>query len=97
MEGFRGANIWSVLLIAEELLSPGADSDALMADGCLDDHNVDRSGDLLDMDDALTSEGSLLLDTGAGDLGDLRDPDMDDCNRSIRYSNAETLEDQILC
>uniref|UniRef100_H2M4R1 Serine/threonine-protein kinase n=1 Tax=Oryzias latipes TaxID=8090 RepID=H2M4R1_ORYLA len=74
-----------------ELLSPGADSDALMADGCLDDHNVDRSGDLLDMDDALTSEGSLLLDTGAGDLGDLRDPDMDDCNRSISPSTSNNI------
>uniref|UniRef100_A0A8C7YCM3 protein kinase C n=1 Tax=Oryzias sinensis TaxID=183150 RepID=A0A8C7YCM3_9TELE len=74
-----------------ELLSPGAESDGLMADGCLDDHNVDRSGDLLDMDDALTSEGSLLLDTGAGDLGDLRDPDMDDCNRSISPSTSNNI------
>uniref|UniRef100_A0A672IFI9 Serine/threonine-protein kinase n=1 Tax=Salarias fasciatus TaxID=181472 RepID=A0A672IFI9_SALFA len=45
-----------------ELLSPGAESDVVMAEGCLDDPEMDRGGGLLDdMDEALTSEGSLNL------------------------------------
>uniref|UniRef100_A0A671VSQ6 Serine/threonine-protein kinase n=1 Tax=Sparus aurata TaxID=8175 RepID=A0A671VSQ6_SPAAU len=46
-----------------ELLSPGAESDVVMVEGCLDDHDVDRGGGLLDdMDEALTSEGGLMLE-----------------------------------
>uniref|UniRef100_A0A8C9ZDT9 protein kinase C n=1 Tax=Sander lucioperca TaxID=283035 RepID=A0A8C9ZDT9_SANLU len=46
-----------------ELLSPGAESDVAMVEGCLDDHDVDRGGGMLDdMDEALTSEGGLLLE-----------------------------------
>uniref|UniRef100_A0A8D3D7V5 Serine/threonine-protein kinase n=1 Tax=Scophthalmus maximus TaxID=52904 RepID=A0A8D3D7V5_SCOMX len=49
-----------------ELLSPGAESDVVMVEGCLDDHDVDRGGGLLDhMDEALTSEGGLLLEAGS--------------------------------
>uniref|UniRef100_A0A7N6AXE5 protein kinase C n=1 Tax=Anabas testudineus TaxID=64144 RepID=A0A7N6AXE5_ANATE len=52
-----------------ELLSPGAESDVVMVEGCLDDHDLDRGGGLLDdMDDPLSSEGGLLLDAGPGDL-----------------------------
>uniref|UniRef100_A0AAQ5ZEH9 protein kinase C n=1 Tax=Amphiprion ocellaris TaxID=80972 RepID=A0AAQ5ZEH9_AMPOC len=52
-----------------ELLSPGAESDIVMVEGCLDDHDVDRGGGLLDdMDEALTSEGGLLLEVGPSDL-----------------------------
>uniref|UniRef100_A0A672IFJ5 protein kinase C n=1 Tax=Salarias fasciatus TaxID=181472 RepID=A0A672IFJ5_SALFA len=52
-----------------ELLSPGAESDVVMAEGCLDDPEMDRGGGLLDdMDEALTSEGSLLLEAGPSDL-----------------------------
>uniref|UniRef100_A0A8D3CBN7 Serine/threonine-protein kinase n=1 Tax=Scophthalmus maximus TaxID=52904 RepID=A0A8D3CBN7_SCOMX len=55
-----------------ELLSPGAESDVVMVEGCLDDHDVDRGGGLLDhMDEALTSEGGLLLEAGPSDLCDL--------------------------
>uniref|UniRef100_A0A8C4H849 protein kinase C n=1 Tax=Dicentrarchus labrax TaxID=13489 RepID=A0A8C4H849_DICLA len=44
-----------------ELLSPGAESDVVMVEGCLDDHDVDRGGGLLDdMDEALTSEGGVI-------------------------------------
>uniref|UniRef100_A0A672IF82 Serine/threonine-protein kinase n=1 Tax=Salarias fasciatus TaxID=181472 RepID=A0A672IF82_SALFA len=51
------------------LLSPGAESDVVMAEGCLDDPEMDRGGGLLDdMDEALTSEGSLLLEAGPSDL-----------------------------
>uniref|UniRef100_A0A8D3DP73 Serine/threonine-protein kinase n=1 Tax=Scophthalmus maximus TaxID=52904 RepID=A0A8D3DP73_SCOMX len=43
---------------------PGAESDVVMVEGCLDDHDVDRGGGLLDhMDEALTSEGGLLPST----------------------------------
>uniref|UniRef100_A0A671W3M1 Serine/threonine-protein kinase n=1 Tax=Sparus aurata TaxID=8175 RepID=A0A671W3M1_SPAAU len=37
--------------------------DVVMVEGCLDDHDVDRGGGLLDdMDEALTSEGGLMLE-----------------------------------
>uniref|UniRef100_A0A673CD58 Serine/threonine-protein kinase n=1 Tax=Sphaeramia orbicularis TaxID=375764 RepID=A0A673CD58_9TELE len=62
-----------------ELLSPGAESDVVMVEGCLDDHDSDRGSSLLDdMDEALTSEGGLLLEAGPSDLCDLHDPDLDD-------------------
>uniref|UniRef100_A0A8C3AQE6 protein kinase C n=1 Tax=Cyclopterus lumpus TaxID=8103 RepID=A0A8C3AQE6_CYCLU len=42
----------------------GAESDTVMVEGCLDDHDVDQGGGLLDdMDEALTSEGGLSLET----------------------------------
>lgn len=45
-----------------------------MVEGCLDDHDMDRGGGLLDdMDDA-----------GPGDFCDLHDPDLDESNRAIR-------------
>nr|XP_057946849.1 serine/threonine-protein kinase D1-like isoform X1 [Doryrhamphus excisus] len=73
-----------------ELLSPGVESDAGMAEGCLDDH--DRGGGLLDdMDEALMSEGSLLLEAGPGDLGDLHDPDLDESNRAISPSTSNNI------
>uniref|UniRef100_A0A8C3ANT0 Serine/threonine-protein kinase n=1 Tax=Cyclopterus lumpus TaxID=8103 RepID=A0A8C3ANT0_CYCLU len=40
------------------------ESDTVMVEGCLDDHDVDQGGGLLDdMDEALTSEGGLSLET----------------------------------
>ncbi|KAK2826809.1 hypothetical protein Q5P01_021023 [Channa striata] len=55
-----------------ELLSPGAESDIVMVEGCLDDHDVDRGGGLLDdMDEVLGTEGGLLLDAGPGDLNNI--------------------------
>ncbi|XP_036006250.1 serine/threonine-protein kinase D1 isoform X2 [Fundulus heteroclitus] len=76
----------------EELLSPGAESDVMMGEGCLDDPGVDRRGSLLDdMDEALTLEGGLMLETGAGDLSDLRDPDLDDSNRAISPSTSNNI------
>uniref|UniRef100_A0A3B4Y832 Protein kinase D1 n=1 Tax=Seriola lalandi dorsalis TaxID=1841481 RepID=A0A3B4Y832_SERLL len=75
-----------------ELLSPGAESDVVMVEGCLDDHDVDRGGGLLDdMDDALTSEGGLLLEAGPSDLCDLHDPDLDDSNRAISPSTSNNI------
>ncbi|XP_022620442.1 serine/threonine-protein kinase D1 [Seriola dumerili] len=75
-----------------ELLSPGAESDVVMVEGCLDDHDVDRGGGLLDdMDDALTSEGGLLLEAGPSDFCDLHDPDLDDSNRAISPSTSNNI------
>ncbi|XP_043998603.1 serine/threonine-protein kinase D1 isoform X2 [Gambusia affinis] len=76
----------------EDLLSPGAESDAVMVEGCLDDPSGDRRGSLLDdMDEALTSDGGLMLDTGSADLSDLRDPDLDDSNRAISPSTSNNI------
>uniref|UniRef100_A0AAQ5XTQ1 Serine/threonine-protein kinase n=1 Tax=Amphiprion ocellaris TaxID=80972 RepID=A0AAQ5XTQ1_AMPOC len=75
-----------------ELLSPGAESDIVMVEGCLDDHDVDRGGGLLDdMDEALTSEGGLLLEVGPSDLCDLHDPDLDESNRAISPSTSNNI------
>ncbi|XP_069571551.1 serine/threonine-protein kinase D1 [Brachyistius frenatus] len=75
-----------------ELLSPGAESDIVMVEGCLDDHDMDRGGGLLDdMDEALTSEGGLLLDAGPSDLCDLHDPDLDESNRAISPSTSNNI------
>nr|XP_046269760.1 serine/threonine-protein kinase D1 [Scatophagus argus] len=75
-----------------ELLSPGAESDVVMVEGCLDDHDVDRGGGLLDdMDEALTAEGGLLLDVGPSDLCDLHDPDLDESNRAISPSTSNNI------
>lgn len=69
-----------------ELLSPGAESDVVTVEGCLDDHDVDRGGVLLDdMDEALTSD---LLEAGPSDLCDPHDPDLDESTRAIRYVNT---------
>uniref|UniRef100_A0A4W6CGZ5 protein kinase C n=1 Tax=Lates calcarifer TaxID=8187 RepID=A0A4W6CGZ5_LATCA len=75
-----------------ELLSPGAESDVVMVEGCLDDHDVDRGGGLLDdMDEALTSEGGLLLEAGPSDLCDLHDPDLDESPRAISPSTSNNI------
>lgn len=51
-------------------------------EGCLDDHDVDRVGGMLDdMDEAMTLEGGLSREAGPGDLCD---PDLDESNRAIR-------------
>ncbi|KAI3367580.1 hypothetical protein L3Q82_026207 [Scortum barcoo] len=79
-------------LQCKELLSPGAESDIVMVEGCLDDHDVDRGGGLLDdMDEALTSEGGLLLEAGPSDLCDLHDPDLDESNRAISPSTSNNI------
>ncbi|KAM3843108.1 serine/threonine-protein kinase D1 [Diretmus argenteus] len=74
-----------------DLLSPGAESDAVM-EGCLDDQDSDRGGGLLDdMEEVMTSEGGLLLEVGPGDLCDLHDPDLDDSNRAISPSTSNNI------
>ncbi|XP_074548879.1 serine/threonine-protein kinase D1 [Halichoeres trimaculatus] len=75
-----------------ELLSPGAESDMVMVEGCLDDHDMDRRGSLLDdMDEALTSEGGLFLEAGPSDLCDMHDPDLDESNRAISPSTSNNI------
>ncbi|XP_029981769.1 serine/threonine-protein kinase D1 [Sphaeramia orbicularis] len=75
-----------------ELLSPGAESDVVMVEGCLDDHDSDRGSSLLDdMDEALTSEGGLLLEAGPSDLCDLHDPDLDESNRAISPTTSNNI------
>ncbi|XP_036928078.1 serine/threonine-protein kinase D1 isoform X6 [Acanthopagrus latus] len=75
-----------------ELVSPGAESDVVMVEGCLDDHDVDRGGGLLDdMDEALTSEGGLMLEAGPSDLCDMHDPDLDESNRAISPSTSNNI------
>ncbi|XP_039641384.1 serine/threonine-protein kinase D1 [Perca fluviatilis] len=75
-----------------ELLSPGAESDVAMVEGCLDDHDVDRGGGLLDdMDDALTSGGGLLLEAGHSDPDMHSDPDLDESNRAISPSTSNNI------
>uniref|UniRef100_A0A3Q3QC36 Serine/threonine-protein kinase n=1 Tax=Monopterus albus TaxID=43700 RepID=A0A3Q3QC36_MONAL len=75
-----------------ELLSPGADSDVVMVEGCLDDHDVDRGGGLLDdLDDVLSSEGGLLLDAVPGDFCDLHDSDLDESSRAISPSTSNNI------
>lgn len=57
----------------------------MMVEGCLDDPSGERRGSLFDdIDEALTSETTLMLETGSSDLCDMRDPDLDDSNRAIR-------------
>ncbi|XP_056867860.1 serine/threonine-protein kinase D1 isoform X1 [Takifugu flavidus] len=74
-----------------ELLSPGADSDVVV-EGCLDDHDVDRGDGLLDdMDEALLTDGGLLLEAGPSDLCDLHDPDADESNRAISPSTSNNI------
>ncbi|XP_041669010.1 serine/threonine-protein kinase D1 [Cheilinus undulatus] len=75
-----------------ELLSPGAESDVVMVEGCLDDPCMDRRASLLDdLDEALTSEGGLMLEAGPSDLCDMHDPDLDESNRAISPSTSNNI------
>ncbi|CAF90954.1 unnamed protein product, partial [Tetraodon nigroviridis] len=72
--------------------SPGADSDAVMVEGCLDDHDADRGDGLLDdLDEALLTDGGLLLEAGPADLCDLHDPDVDESSRAISPSTSNNI------
>lgn len=68
-----------------DLLSPGAESDLVMIEGC-DDHDSERNSPLIDdMEEALGADSSTLLEVGHGELGDFHDPDPDESNRIIRW------------
>ncbi|KAM9709000.1 serine/threonine-protein kinase D1 [Menidia menidia] len=76
----------------EELLSPGTESDVVMVESCLDDHNLDSGGSQHeDMDEVRTSGGSLLQETGPSDFGDLCDNDLDDSSRDISPSTSNNI------
>lgn len=76
------------LLLILDLLSPGAESDALLAEGC-DDHDSERNSPIIDdMEESLVADSSFLLDVGHCELGDFHDPDPDESNRVIRYPSS---------
>ncbi|XP_077394756.1 serine/threonine-protein kinase D1 isoform X2 [Festucalex cinctus] len=77
-----------------ELLSPGAESDGNMADGCLDDQ--ERGGGLPDDPDdvAMTADDmavAMTTEAGPADLGDPQDPDGDESNRAISPSTSNNI------
>lgn len=80
---------WPSLLFLLDLLSPGAESDVLLAEGC-DDHDSERNSPIIDdMEESLVTDSSALLDVGHCELGDFHDPDPEESNRIIRYSSPE--------
>lgn len=77
----------SSFLFILDLLSPGAESDMLMTEGC-DDHDSERNSPIIDdMEESLVVDSSALLDVGHCELGDFHDTDPDESNRIIRYSS----------
>ncbi|TRY84975.1 hypothetical protein DNTS_028852 [Danionella cerebrum] len=78
-------------LQCKDLLSPGAESDVVMEEGC-DDHDGDRHSPLIDdMDDSLVGDSAGLLEAGHLDLGDLQDQDPDESNRIISPSTSNNI------
>ncbi|XP_070972563.1 serine/threonine-protein kinase D1 [Oncorhynchus clarkii lewisi] len=72
-----------------ELLSPGAESDLVMGQGC-DDHDSDRNSGLMDdMEEAVVTDTGLL-EAGHGEMGELHDPE-DDSNRAISPSTSNNI------
>uniref|UniRef100_A0A8C7G1B9 protein kinase C n=1 Tax=Oncorhynchus kisutch TaxID=8019 RepID=A0A8C7G1B9_ONCKI len=72
-----------------ELLSPGAESDLVMGQGC-DDHDSDRNSGLMDdMEKAVVTDTGLL-EAGHGEMGELHDPE-DDSNRAISPSTSNNI------
>ncbi|KTG40589.1 hypothetical protein cypCar_00040503, partial [Cyprinus carpio] len=70
-------------LQCKDLLSPGAESDVVMEEGC-DDHDGDRHSPLIDdMEESLVVDSAALLEAGHGELGDFQDQDPDESNRII--------------
>ncbi|KAF7704198.1 serine/threonine-protein kinase D1 [Silurus meridionalis] len=74
-----------------DLLSPGAELDMLMAEGC-DDHDSDRNSPIIDdIDESLVADSSVLLDVGHCELGDFHDPDHDEPNRIISPCTSNNI------
>ncbi|XP_058256006.1 serine/threonine-protein kinase D1 isoform X2 [Hemibagrus wyckioides] len=74
-----------------DLLSPGAESDVLMAEGC-DDHDSERNSPIIDdMEESLVADSSVLLDVGHCELGDFHDPDPDESNRVISPCTSNNI------
>ncbi|XP_077477468.1 serine/threonine-protein kinase D1 isoform X1 [Stigmatopora argus] len=77
-----------------ELLSPGAESDGIMADVCFD--GQERGGGLIDDTDdiAMTTDDmtvAVAAEAGSTDLGDVQDQDGDDSNRAISPSTSNNI------
>ncbi|XP_042598384.1 serine/threonine-protein kinase D1-like isoform X1 [Cyprinus carpio] len=74
-----------------DLLSPGAESDVVMEEGC-DDHDGDRHSPLIDdMEESLVVDSAALLEAGHGELGDFQDQDPDESNRIISPSTSNNI------
>ncbi|XP_072545911.1 serine/threonine-protein kinase D1 isoform X1 [Salminus brasiliensis] len=74
-----------------DLLSPGAESDVVMEEGC-DDHDGERNSPLIDeMEESLVSDPTALLDVGHGELLDFHDPDPDESNRIISPCTSNNI------
>ncbi|XP_052001550.1 serine/threonine-protein kinase D1-like [Xyrauchen texanus] len=74
-----------------DLLSPGAESDVVMEEGC-DDHDGERHGSLIDdMEESLVGDSAGLLEAGHGELGDFQDQDPDDSIRIISPSTSNNI------
>ncbi|KAA0711220.1 Serine/threonine-protein kinase D1 [Triplophysa tibetana] len=75
-------------LQCKDLLSPGAESDVVMEEGC-DDHDGERHGSLIDdMEESLVVDSAALLEAG---LGDFQDHDLDESNRIISPSTSNNI------
>ncbi|XP_036449915.1 serine/threonine-protein kinase D1 isoform X2 [Colossoma macropomum] len=74
-----------------DLLSPGAESDVVMEEGC-DDHDGERNSPFIDdMEESLVSDPVALLDAGHGELVDFHDPDPDESNRVISPCTSNNI------
>ncbi|KAG1972644.1 serine/threonine-protein kinase D1 [Pimephales promelas] len=74
-----------------DLLSPGAESDVVMEEGC-DDHDGDRHSPLNDdMEESLVADSAALLEAGHCELGDFQDQDPDESNRIISPSTSNNI------
>ncbi|XP_066529511.1 serine/threonine-protein kinase D1 [Hoplias malabaricus] len=74
-----------------DLLSPGAESDVVMEEGC-DDHDGERNSPLMDdMEESLVSDPVALLDAGPCELVDFHDPDPDESNRIISPCTSNNI------
>ncbi|KAG1972642.1 serine/threonine-protein kinase D1 [Pimephales promelas] len=78
-------------LQCKDLLSPGAESDVVMEEGC-DDHDGDRHSPLNDdMEESLVADSAALLEAGHCELGDFQDQDPDESNRIISPSTSNNI------
>ncbi|RXN20733.1 serine threonine- kinase D1-like isoform X2 [Labeo rohita] len=78
-------------LQCKDLLSPGAESDVVMEEGC-DDHDGDRHSPLIDdMEESLVVDSAALLEAGHCELGDFQDQDPDESNRIISPSTSNNI------
>ncbi|KAK3538024.1 hypothetical protein QTP70_027381 [Hemibagrus guttatus] len=77
--------------VSTYLLSPGAETDILMAEGC-DDHDSERNSPIIDdMEESLVADSSVLLDVGHCELGDFHDPDPDESSRVISPCTSNNI------